>query len=205
MADVNLDTKAIKADLDADSRDISVIWNDALINYNKSQSKDKKTAGVALTRPTHKDAQAMKEWGISEMQKFSFFRRGDPNTERLRTIFMQNIDYIQTGSTQLLSAVSTAFPPALAIGTAMTFVLTAFKSVTKDYDAVANFFEEMNSFLQRVSIIEKRVPQKKAYQNALMDVFASLLSLCAIARSYILRGKLRTSSSLCEIPLIFIR
>lgn len=47
----------------------------------------------------------------------------------------------------------------------------------------------MNNFLQRVSIIESRLPQKWAYQNALMDVFTALLKMCAFAQKFIEQGR----------------
>lgn len=181
--------EAIKANLAADSRDISIIWNEAINLYNQTANDHNEPERVTLTRPTFKDTQAMKNFGFEEMQKFRSWRSKDQKTDKLRTLFMANIDFIDTGSKQLLNAVSASFPPALAISTAMTFVLTGFKSQRADYDVVVNFFEDMNSFLQRVTIIEKRVPAKKAYQNALMDVFTAMLSLCAVARKYVMIGR----------------
>lgn len=189
MATTTPATEHIKAKLQADSRDISVIWNEAISQYNETANQHKDTSRVALTTPSYKNTQVMLDFCHMEMQRFHFFRNGDKKVDRLRALFMQNIDLIDAGSKQLLTAVSASFPPALAISTAMTFVLTAFRSQRADYDIVANFFEDMNNFLQRVTIIEKRVPAKRAYTNALMDVFVALLQLCAIARKYILQKR----------------
>lgn len=49
----------------------------------------------------------------------------------------------------------------------------------------------MNSFLQRVSILETRLPGYRAYQACLMDVFTSLLTMCAFARKFIKLGRLK--------------
>lgn len=196
MTSSALDKEDVRARLAKDSRDISVIWNQAITQYNRiANEHDKPSERVTLTKPFFQNAQDMRNFGSTEMQKFHSFRVGDEKISRLRNLFMQNIDYIDAGSKQLLSAASSSFPPALAISTAMTFVITGFKSQREDYDALANFFEDMNNFLQRVTIIEQRVPAKKAYQNALIDVFTAMLSLCAIARKYAMQGRFSTYAS----------
>ena len=200
MTTTALNKEAVKANLVADSRDISTVWNEAINLYDQNANDHKEGERVTHTRRTFKDAQAMKNFGIEEMQKFRSWRHKDEKTDKLRTLFMDNIDYIDAGSKQLLNAVSASFPPALAISTAMTFVLTGFKSQHADYDVVVNFFEDMNSFLQRVTIIEKRVPAKKAYQNALIDVFTAMLSLCAVARKYVMTGRFSMRASISQIP-----
>lgn len=47
----------------------------------------------------------------------------------------------------------------------------------------------MNSFLERVVILETRLPSHKAYQNCLMDVFTSFLTLTGYAHKYIELGR----------------
>ena len=47
------------------------------------------------------------------------------------------------------------------------------------------FFNDMNIFLKRITILETRLPKYKAYQNCLMEVFSSFLSLCGVAQKYI--------------------
>lgn len=65
----------------------------------------------------------------------------------------------------------------------------ACKQVSADYDVVVVFFEDMNSFLERVTILETRLPSHKAYQNCLMDVFTSFLTLTGYAHKYIELGR----------------
>jgi len=192
-----VDKNALRAELAKDSRSVSDIWNKAIEKYNETAREDRKTAdGVltvrVLTTPNFRDTQAMKMFGNREATNFDKFRSDNKKIDKVRTLFMQNIDFIEAGSKQILGAVTASFPPALAISTAMTFVLSAFRSVSADYDVVVNFFEDMNNFLQRVTIIAERVPRKEAYRNALMDVFTSILSLCAAARQYIVQGRFST-------------
>lgn len=47
----------------------------------------------------------------------------------------------------------------------------------------------MNSFLERVTILETRLPSQKAYQNCLMDVFTAFLTLTGYAHKYIELGR----------------
>lgn len=183
-------TKAIQPEpLPDDRRTISAIWNDAISQYNKTAAELKETDRADLTTPTYRDLEAIKDFGNKEMQDFTFYVHRGRRRDKVMELFLKSIDLIDAGSKQLVAAASASFPPAVVIGTALSFVLSAFKSQKADFDVVANFFEDMNNFLHRVTIIEERVPKQRAYQNALMDVFTALLALCAIARKYIFKGK----------------
>ena len=67
--------------------------------------------------------------------------------------------------------------------------MQACKQVSADYDVVTSFFEDMNAFLQRITILESRLPRYKAYRNCLMDVFTSVLAMCGFATKYIELGR----------------
>ena len=67
--------------------------------------------------------------------------------------------------------------------------MQACKQVSADYDVVTSFFEDMNAFLQRITILETRLPRYKAYRNCLMDVFTSVLEMCGFATKYIELGR----------------
>lgn len=54
---------------------------------------------------------------------------------------------------------------------------------------VTAFFEDMNAFLQRITILESRLPKYPAYRNCLMDVFSSVLEMCGFATKYIELGR----------------
>jgi flagellar motility protein MotE (MotC chaperone) len=88
-----------------------------------------------------------------------------------------------------VAAATPAFPPAAAIGTAVTYMLKACRSVSADYDVVMVFFEDMNSFLERITILESRLPKFPAYRNCLMDVFTAFLVMTGIATKYIELGR----------------
>lgn len=175
---------ATKFSLQNDRRDIKDLWNDALKEY-------KGIVGREL-QPTFKSTDDMIQHATSEKDSFSKWRHDGKTLDKLRGIFMQNIGFIEVGSQKLIAAATPAFPPAAAIGTALTFVLATCKGQSADYDVVTAFFEDMNNFLQRVTILEGRVPDYRAYQACLMDVFTALLMMCAFATKFIAKGRFKT-------------
>jgi hypothetical protein len=99
-----------------------------------------------------------------------------------------------------------AFPPAAAIVTAFTYVMKvnedmhqlqrpdsdlfqASSDVSADLDKVAGFFDIMSSVLQKVSILEKKLPTVKAYKTVMTRVFSDLMILCGIATFYVANGR----------------
>jgi hypothetical protein len=92
-------------------------------------------------------------------------------------------------ATQVSNAASAAFPPSSAILTAFTYVMNASKHVSEDYDMIESFFDIMQSFLQRLSLLENKIPAQRAFQEFLIKVFSSLLILSGLARSYCLKGR----------------
>jgi hypothetical protein len=96
----------------------------------------------------------------------------------------KNSQIIQSVASNIANAASSAFPPSTAILTAFNYVMTASKAVSDDYDMIVQFFDIVNSFLERVSMLEGRIPDMRPFQLHLMKVFKSLLVLCAIARRY---------------------
>ncbi|KAJ4139750.1 hypothetical protein NW768_001094 [Fusarium equiseti] len=173
----------LPADLQDENRDVADLWKDALKAY-------KGIVGFDLEKKFD-NVQAMIDQGTKEMNNFHSFRHNDKKVDKLRSLFANNLDYIQKGANQLIAAATPAFPPAAAIGTAITFMLGACRDQRADYDLVVVFFEDMNSFLQRVVILETRLPGHKAYQNCLMDVFTSFLTMCGYAHKYIELGRFK--------------
>ncbi|KAL7920644.1 hypothetical protein ACQKWADRAFT_298070 [Trichoderma austrokoningii] len=177
------DKKLAAEDIEKDDRDVADLWKEALKQY-------KGIVGFDL-QPKFNNVQAMVDFGTGEMNAFHKFRHNSKKVDKLRSLFSANIDYIEKGAQQLISAATPAFPPAAAIGTAITYLLSACKQVSADYDVVVVFFEDMNSFLERVTILETRLPSQKAYQNCLMDVFTSFLTLTGYAHKYIELGRFK--------------
>ncbi|KAI9151987.1 Short-chain dehydrogenase/reductase sthC [Paramyrothecium foliicola] len=173
----------VPEELESDNRDVADLWKQALQNY-------KGIVGFDLERK-FENVQGMIDYGTVQMQNFHKFRHNEKKVDKLRTVFASNLDLLEKGAQQLISAAAPAFPPAAAIGTALTFVLQACRTVSADYDVVVVFFDDMNSFLQRIVILESRLPSHKAYQNCLMEVFSSFLKMCGFAHKYIELGRFK--------------
>lgn len=107
---------AIKLELEHDRRDVKDLWNDALRAY-------KGILGQELI-PTYPNVDAMIKSGIDQMNSFHKWRHNDSKVDKLRSLFMANIGHVETATQKLIAAAEPAFPPAAAIGTAITFILS---------------------------------------------------------------------------------
>lgn len=67
--------------------------------------------------------------------------------------------------------------------------MRASKNVSDDYDQVAAFFEIMGSLMERLSLLETKLPSAKNYKTILMRVFTSLIGLCGTATKYVTDGR----------------
>lgn len=110
------DVQTIKKELAADNRDVADLWNDALRKYKGIVGED--------LLPKFTSVDAMIKFGTEEMNGFHKFRHSDKKVDRLRSLFAANLDYIAKGAQQLIAAATPAFPPAAAIGTALTYMLS---------------------------------------------------------------------------------
>jgi fungal STAND N-terminal Goodbye domain len=163
-----------------EASDLGEMWKQALAEYTaESGGKD--------LRPTNSS-----QWNMGriladqeeQLQLFSVFRHDKGRVDKLRTLVSKNSAIIQSVASNIATAASGAFPPSAAILTAFNCVMNASKAVSDDYDMIVQFFDIVNSFLERVSMLEDRIPDMRPFQLHLMKVFKSLLVLCAIARKY---------------------
>lgn len=102
-------------DLKDDNRDVADLWKDALKAY-------KGIVGFDLEKKFD-NVEAMIKQGTHEMNNFHKFRHNEKKVDKLRTLFATNVDYIEKGAQQLIAAAVPTFPPAAAIGTAITYML----------------------------------------------------------------------------------
>jgi hypothetical protein len=124
-----------------------------------------------------------------QLEHFASFRHDKGRLDRFRSVISSNADIINGVATQVAEAASAAFPPSSAILTAFTFVMTASKHVSEDYDMIESFFDMMHSFLKRLSLLENKIPPQQHFQVFLVNVFSALLKLSAMARTYCAKGR----------------
>lgn len=58
-------------------------------------------------------------------------------------------------------------------------------AVSADYDKIAGFFEDLDSYLSRLKILEHKIPPIAELKEALTEVFTSVLVLCGIWAKYV--------------------
>lgn len=112
---VKKDPEEVKKQLENDDRDVSDLWKEALKAY-------KGIVGFDLNKKFD-NLQSMIDQGVDDMNHFHKFRHNEKKVDKLRTLFKANLDYLDAGAEQLISAATPAFPPAAAIGTALTYLL----------------------------------------------------------------------------------
>ncbi|KAK7397706.1 hypothetical protein QQX98_012921 [Neonectria punicea] len=177
----------LREELENDGRNLVDLWNEALLGYQRS-------VGINL-QAKYGNVKEIADFASKELENFQKFRHSKSKVDKLRSLFRDNLECINRGTRQLAAGASTAFPPAAAIGAALTCMITACRDVSSDFDVIVDFFEDMNSFLGRIVIIEKRVPKSKPYHLCLMDVFTSFLSMSGIATKYIVLGRFKKWAS----------
>lgn len=101
------------------ARDVADIWNDAIRQYQGIGGKDLK-AGYAQFN----SLDAMIDFGCKEMEAFHGFRYDGSKVAKLRGLFRDSMWLIEGGMQQVVAAATPAFPPAAAVGTALTYLLS---------------------------------------------------------------------------------
>src|SRR5262249_3591791 len=130
-----------------------------------------------------------------QLDAFKGFRHDRSGLDKLRSLVSANASLIQTAAKQIAGAASAAFPPSSAILTAFTYVMTASKHVSEDYNVIEGFFDLMQSFLRRLSLLEGKIPAREEFQVDLIKVFSSILRLSALAYTYRVKGRFKSWAS----------
>jgi hypothetical protein len=159
--------------------DIGSLWDQALKSYTTE-------TGIKLG-----DYQ-QKTWNVfqiamdqeNQLQTFKNLRHDESRLDKARSMIAKNSEYIQKAAEMIADAASTAFPPSSGILTAITYVISTAKNVSADYDVIEAFLDVMGTFLQRLTLLEGKLPPEEAYRKRLMKVFCSLLKLCGIVQQY---------------------
>ncbi|PKS12614.1 hypothetical protein jhhlp_000822 [Lomentospora prolificans] len=170
---------------DAEQTDLGTMWQEALIKYYEECGTDLRTIHPSRFTINHILAEQ-----DHQLLLFNQFRHDKGKLDKLRSLISSNSQIIQGVATHIAEAASAAFPPSAAILTAFNYVLNASKVVSEDYDLIVSFFDIMNSFLERVSMLENRMPNEWQFKKFLINVFSAMLTLSAIARKCRQKGRL---------------
>ncbi|KAF4466083.1 hypothetical protein FALBO_7062, partial [Fusarium albosuccineum] len=165
--------------------DLGALWQEALIKYCEECGTDLRTLPISRLNITHTKAEQERQLVL-----FSEYRHDKGKLDKLRSLVAQNSDIVVGVATHIANAGSAAFPPSAALLTAFNYVMNASRAVSEDYDMIVSFFDVMNSFLERISMLESRMPGEWQFRRFLVNVFSAMMTLSAIARECRLKGRL---------------
>ncbi|KAH8895712.1 hypothetical protein GQ53DRAFT_803939 [Thozetella sp. PMI_491] len=165
--------------LDDIPSDVAKLWEQALKNY-----QDKSGFNLSATGRDKWSMSTIKAEQTRLLKSFEDFRHPGTWLDRLRGVVGRNTDIITSVASHISTAASGAFPPAAGIVTAFNYCLNSGSIVSQDYDMIIAFFDIVNSFLERLDLLESRLPTLHSYQSFLINVFCALLDVCAVAQKY---------------------
>ena len=171
---------------DTEGTDLGTLWQEALNKYYEESGTDLRNLPVSQLDMNHIRAEQEHQLSL-----FSNYRHDKGKLDKLRTLVSKNSSIVTSVATHIANAASTAFPPSAAILTAFNYVMNASRAVSDDYDLIVSFFDIMNSFLERVSMLESRMPDEWQFRHFLVNVFSAIMTLSAIARKCRLGGRLK--------------
>lgn len=77
------------------------------------------------------------------------------------------------------------FPPASSVYTVVSYLITTATTVTDDFDQVENFFDKMEEFMTRLSILNDDLPKEAVLQEHLVKILGASITLCGISSKYV--------------------
>ncbi|QKX60583.1 uncharacterized protein TRUGW13939_07728 [Talaromyces rugulosus] len=162
--------------------DLAQLWQAAVQDYEK-------TTGKSLRLGQFRSMEEVIGGTEDLSNKFKGFRDDKSKVAKVRTAFKNNMWLIQTivNTIQTVGNTASAFPPAMPaslIFSAFGQVMQSFADVSADYDKIMGFFEFTHRFLDRMSIIDQKMPNLPQFQRCVSRVFSSILKICAIAQKY---------------------
>ncbi|KAL1634037.1 hypothetical protein SLS56_002629 [Neofusicoccum ribis] len=165
------------SELSGDTSDIGDLWTKAIEDYCRTTERDIKQ----FRHLSNTDALLREQ--EEELSRFSKFRHNGQTTDKLRHLVSKNSDLIMSAAKQISAAASAVCHPELRD------VLDLIANLIRGHEMIMTFFDIQHSFLERISIIESKIPTVKAYQTIMMRVFSSILALSSIATKYAKEGR----------------
>ncbi|EMT70529.1 Ankyrin repeat domain-containing protein 50 [Fusarium odoratissimum] len=117
-------------------------------------------------------------------EKFKWRRHDGSKIDKFRTLVKEALAPIQLIGDIIVNATKTMYPATEAIFAAVRYLISVSKSVSADYDKLESFFEDLKSYLTRLSVLENNIPAVPELKAALTEVLISILVLCAIFKAF---------------------
>ncbi|SPO01191.1 uncharacterized protein DNG_03938 [Cephalotrichum gorgonifer] len=169
----------------SEETDLGTMWQEALIQYYEECGTDLRALPASSF-----NFDRIRTEQEQQLLLFSEYRHNKGKVDKLRSLISKNSEIIIGVATHIANAASAAFPPSAAILTAFNYVMNASNAVSQDYDMIISFFDIMHSFLERISMLESRMPGEWQFRRFLINVFSAMMTLSAIARKCRLKGRL---------------
>ncbi|KAL7958138.1 prion-inhibition and propagation domain-containing protein [Trichoderma compactum] len=166
---------------------LTQLWWNAVADYEEKTRKS--LQGARSTNNIQSIVEDM-ENGFQE------FRHDRSKLDRVRNVFKDNLRLIQkvADTVEVAGGVTSTFSstmPARMVSTAFGQVMESFTSMSADYDKIIRFFDFTHRFLDKLSIIEDKIPQQNSLQFCVARVFSGMLTICSIAQEYAEKRRLR--------------
>ncbi|KAK5093560.1 hypothetical protein LTS08_008884 [Lithohypha guttulata] len=167
------------------SSEVQRIWNDAVADFEASTSTKLDSLPVVSS--------AIDIVGALQIQetKFGVFRNSTSKVDKIRSAVKQGLHFVDQISKILASALSSNFAPASGIFAAVGFLVQTTNKVSADYDNIAEFFEDVQSYLEQLKLLERHVTDSLELQAMTAKVLAAMLVFCGVCVKHIQMGRRR--------------
>lgn len=169
--------------------DIADLWITAVDKYNQSIDDDTKDKGEFRIQRDIWTIATMEAKMEKELAQFNSRRNPNTSLARIRSVLTQVVAAAQEAIGPVVSLVACAYPPASAISQALFFVFQVCKRVSGRYDEIATFYQTIQFFFERLSLLHRRMPQENAFGEPITRVFIAILEMLHNAKKYALRGR----------------
>ncbi|KAI1167871.1 hypothetical protein F5B18DRAFT_334743 [Nemania serpens] len=166
------------------SADVQSIWGAAVAQYEK-------LTGVHLDH-LKKPKTFDEIWSeLSQTQSsFQNVRSNGGKYDKLRSKVARSLGPISLVGDIVAHATKAAYPPSEAIFAAVRYLISSANAVSGDYDTIESFFDELQTELNSLKILESQITLVPELEVALTEVFSSVLVLCGICVKYIRKKRL---------------
>jgi hypothetical protein len=79
-----------------------------------------------------------------------------------------------------------------------SYLISTAVTVKEDYDKVETFFDKMEEFMTRLSILKNDLPKEAVLQDHLVKILEAFLTLCGISSKYVEAKHFSMASSPCK-------
>jgi hypothetical protein len=176
------------------------LWEQAFKNYNQVVEKEGTKRNLRLRLDAFKAGSLVQS--IDDVKKavddsskaFRKYRNSGSTVEKVRSFIGDSLRFVSVVGDNVVAAASTAFPPAGAIWTVVTFAIKACQAQSEDYDQLLALIGETGNLLKTIKIIETTLPDCESYTEFVTEALTAIIGVFAV----------QTKMMLMKRPLVFL-